>query len=75
MNDAKTHEFCCDAFAEEAGRLQAPVGGGRLYPASARSNAQIEQSTDGRWNVNGCCGGGCYVLTDIRFCPFCGHAL
>ena len=27
------------------------------------------------WQVNGCCGGGCYVLQDIKFCPFCGAAL
>lgn len=24
------------------------------------------------FNVNGCCGGGCYVLSDLEFCPFCG---
>lgn len=29
----------------------------------------------GGWHVNGCCGGGCYVLTDIKYCPFCGKAL
>jgi hypothetical protein len=27
------------------------------------------------WNVNGCCGGGCYVVQDIRHCPFCGANL
>jgi hypothetical protein len=27
------------------------------------------------WHVNGCCGGGCYVLSDILFCPFCGSRL
>jgi len=27
------------------------------------------------WNVEGCCGGGCYVLSDIKFCPFCGTKL
>jgi len=26
------------------------------------------------WHVNGCCGG-CYVLTDIIFCPYCGTKL
>ena len=30
---------------------------------------------DGSWNVNGCCGGGCYVLSEIRFCPYCGRHL
>ncbi len=23
-------------------------------------------------DVNGCCGGGCYVLSSLKFCPFCG---
>ena len=27
------------------------------------------------WHLNGCCGGGCYVLADIRYCPFCGTHL
>lgn len=36
---------------------------------------QIEHGSNGEWCVNGCCGGGCYVLTDIRFCPYCGARL
>lgn len=37
---------------------------------------QIEPDSDGvTWNINGCCGGGCYVVTDVRFCPFCGAQL
>lgn len=24
------------------------------------------------WNVGGCCGGGCYVLTELIYCPWCG---
>lgn len=27
------------------------------------------------WNVNGCCSGGCYVITDLVFCPWCGSRL
>ena len=27
------------------------------------------------WCLNGCCGGGCYVLIDMKFCPFCGGTL
>jgi len=23
-------------------------------------------------SVNGCCGGGCYVITDLLYCPWCG---
>lgn len=29
---------------------------------------------DDSYNVTGCCGN-CYVLADIKFCPFCGAAL
>lgn len=66
---------CCAKFAEETGRLQAPAGGGMMYPAGMRPSAQIERDRDGEWNVNGCCGGGCYVLAAIKFCPFCGARL
>jgi len=27
------------------------------------------------FSIDGCCGGGCYVVTEIRFCPFCGENL
>lgn len=66
---------CCDKFAEETGAIKAPVGGGLLYPPFMRPTGQIEQTSDGMWAVNGCCGGGCYVLEDIKFCPFCGAKL
>jgi len=26
------------------------------------------------FNVHGCCGG-CYVLVDLKFCPWCGAAV
>lgn len=26
------------------------------------------------WQINGCCGH-CYVVTDIKYCPFCGTKL
>lgn len=32
-----------------------------------------EQSED--LNINGCCDGGCYVLSDITYCPLCGTNL
>lgn len=35
----------------------------------------LEMDDDKDWNINGCCGGGCYILSDIEFCPFCGFAL
>lgn len=64
-------EFCCERFAKEAGEYQAPVGGG-FYPSSLRPDAQFEKSDDGTWSINGCCGGGCFVVTEMKFCPFCG---
>jgi hypothetical protein len=67
--------FCCDKFAKQAGALQALSGGGGMYPAEMRPRAQFEPDTDGSWNINGCCGGGCYVVTEMLFCPFCGSAL
>lgn len=35
----------------------------------------IVKDSSGEWNINGCCGGGCFVLSDIRHCPFCGTKL
>jgi hypothetical protein len=64
---------CCDSWAEAATHYGAPVGGGLLYPGS-NPQAQIEQDSDGEWLVNGCCGGGCAVLTGLRFCPWCGSS-
>ena len=50
---------CCDEFAKNTGK----------------HNEGIEMLEDGRWHVNGCCHGGCFVLHDIKFCPFCGTKL
>ncbi len=66
-------KFCCEQFAEEVDAYKDPVGGGYLYPPDMRPSGQIVY-TEG-WHVNGCCGGGCYVLSDIKFCPFCGTKL
>jgi len=65
------YDFCCGQFEKEATSARTKIGGGYLYPGGGH-DAQIEFS--GGWHVNGCCGG-CYVLTDIKFCPFCGTAL
>lgn len=66
-------KHCCEDFAREAGELQAPVGGG-LYPPSMRPSAQFEWTGEA-WAINGCCGGGCYVVDKMTFCPFCGARL
>ena len=66
---------CCKEFHHNAAFYGTPVGGGLLYPPEMRPTAQIEQDSTGAWNVNGCCGGGCYVLQDIKRCPWCGAVL
>jgi len=40
-----------------------------------RSNAEHFDVREDEINVHGCCGGGCFVLTEIRYCPWCGMAL
>jgi len=35
----------------------------------------IIHDDDSSWRVPGCCGVGCDVLEDIKYCPFCGHEL
>ena len=31
--------------------------------------------SEGDWGISGCCGGGCYVVKKMKFCPYCGAAL
>ena len=67
--------FCCKELAAEVKSHKAFAGAGFAYPPEMHPSGQIEQNSDGSWSVNGCCGGGCYVLTDMKFCPFCGARL
>lgn len=67
--------YCCERFAEEAGRMTSVSPLAMGYPKQMRPSAQFERDEDGNWNINGCCGGGCYVVTEMRFCPFCGTKL
>jgi len=55
-------DYCCADFAEQAERDEADVG----------TFVRIQK---GSWNINGCCGGGCFVVYDMIFCPFCGTYL
>jgi len=68
-------KFCCDAFASQAKTHKAFLGGGFAYSPDHQPTGQIEPDSDGSWNVNGCCGGGCYVLTGLRYCPWCGERI
>lgn len=53
---------CCKLFAEHAN--------------PAPNNRKFEKDADtGDWNVYGCCGGGCFVVQGMKFCPFCGAKL
>jgi hypothetical protein len=69
-------KYCCTQFAEQAGKLQAPAGGVFAYPEYLRPSAQFEPDVmAGEWNINGCCGGGCFIVTQMKFCPYCGSKL
>lgn len=72
-------KYCCDRFKKECNEIQALMGGGYAYPKEMNPTSQIIFSDNGEgkktWNVNGCCGGGCYVLIDLKFCPWCGTKL
>jgi len=57
---------CCTQWAKETGQ----VGRG-MNPAKP---AQIQADMNGTWNVVGCCQQ-CYVLSNVRFCPFCGASV
>lgn len=40
------------------------------------SEEQIELvDADSAWGILGCCGGGCYVMNNVRYCPYCGTEL
>ena len=60
------HEWCCETFANYT---RASEGLGAGAPALHQSD------DDGSWNVFGCCGGNCYMVIDLRFCPWCGKEI
>ena len=71
------HNVCCDRWKEETSNIE---GNYRwmAYPKEMHPTGQIEfaQLSEGaEWCVNGCCGGGCFVLTGLKFCPWCGTKL
>lgn len=71
----KKIKVCCTEFEEQM--LDEDIsfaGGGFGYPPSMRPNTQ-GQFNGKTWDVNGCCGGGCFVLTKLKFCPWCGSKI
>lgn len=67
-------EVCCEKFKEASGEMQSVSPLAMAYPERAEAQI-IYDEEDKTWNVTGCCGGNCYVLTEIKFCPFCGAPL
>jgi hypothetical protein len=65
---------CCANFAVKAQHLDTPIGGTGLY-SGPKPNGQFEKQEDGTWAINGCCGCGCFVVTQMKFRPFCGSEL
>jgi rRNA maturation endonuclease Nob1 len=49
---------CCDAF-------------GLHYVPISHHTVKFEQDDVGKWNIEGCCLA-CYVVHDMKFCPYCG---
>lgn len=45
-----------------------------LVKDNERIQEPVEKLKDG-FAINGCCGGGCYVISKIKYCPFCGEKL
>lgn len=64
LGSAIMTEFCCEKFAEQA-KPQIPTSAGHIP----------QFVCDDGWHINGCCGGGCYVVTEMKFCPYCGTKL
>ena len=69
----KMRKYCCKAFAKQATHYQDSY---RTLITGKTPISQFEPDDDGKtWNINGCCGGGCFVVIGMAFCPFCGHNL
>lgn len=52
-------DYCCKEFDENI----RDTGGFEISEA------------DEEVNVGGCCGGGCYVLCNLKYCPYCGKEI
>ena len=44
----------------------------KLRKHQDRYNGGLEVDFENEINSPGCCGGGCYIMSDIKFCPWCG---
>lgn len=58
-------KYCCDKFSKKV----------QIYdPSESSISGSFEQDSSGEWNINGCCGS-CYVVKNMKYCPFCGTEL
>ena len=51
---------------------------GKLVDCAHLESDKIYESViklDDGFAIQGCCGGGCVVITGIKYCPFCGKLL
>lgn len=53
---------CCEKFAAHVAE-SLPVG-----------TVEFTKARDNTWRIVGCCGG-CYVVSAMRFCPYCGDKI
>lgn len=68
-------KYCCKEFEADVGTLGPLAGVVGSSPPEERPKGQFEQLEDGTWAINGCCGGGCFVVEHMKFCPYCGANL
>lgn len=65
---------CCDEWAKATGTVLSESAT-RIVAARLRPPADVQIEFIKGWQVSGCCGGHCYVLSDLKFCPWCAAAL
>lgn len=53
-------KYCCEQFESKANR---------------ESRDYLFEPYNGAWVINGCCGGGCFVVSNMKYCPYCGVEL
>jgi len=60
---------------QEKGGVMCMCDGWQVWVEEAERTEGPEVDSNGTWAINGCCGGGCYVLAGMTHCPFCGSEL
>ena len=40
-----------------------------------RISQELVMQDDATYDVPGCCGGGCNIISGLKYCPFCGERL